>query len=67
MKELTLQQMESIKAGEFVAGLCIGIGAGSAVYAIGTITNWWNPVGWVSAAFVVADVACLAYAASNLN
>ncbi len=66
MKTLELNQMQELTAGDFVGGLCVGIGAGSAVYGVGVLTNWWNPVGWVSAAFIVADVACLGYAASNV-
>lgn len=66
MKTLELKELELIEAGgDIVAGLCVGIGAGSVVYAVAT--NWWNPVGWVSAAFLVADAACLGYAASQLQ
>lgn len=68
MKTLELKELELIEAGgDIVAGLCVGIGAGSVVYAVGVATNWWNPVGWVSAAFLVADAACLGYAASQLQ
>ena len=51
----------------FWDGMCVGVVWGCAVYAIGVATNWWNPVGWVSAAFLVADAACLGYAASQLQ
>ena len=67
MEELTFREMESINAGGFIAGACVGITAGSFIYGVGLYTNWWNPVGWVSAAFLVADGACLAYGVANLN
>lgn len=66
MNELSINEMEAHAAGGVVDGLCVGIGAGSVVYAGGVATNFWNPIGWVSAAFLVADVACLGYAASKL-
>lgn len=66
MRTLTAVEMESHLGGDLVDGLCVGIGAGSVVYAAGIITNWWNPVGWASATFIVADAACIAYAASQL-
>ena len=53
--------------GDIVAGFCVGIGVGSVVYAIGAVTNWLKPIGWVSLAFIAADVACLGYAASKLE
>jgi predicted phage tail protein len=67
MKALEIRRLEKISGGnDFVNGLCVGIGAGSVVYAIGLATSWWNPVGWVSGAFLVADAACLAYAGASL-
>jgi hypothetical protein len=66
MKTLKLEEIENLNGGDFVGGLCVGIGAGSVVYGVGVLTNWWNPVGWVSAAFLVADAACIGYAASNI-
>ena len=50
-----------------MGGACIAIGAGSAVYTVGLLSGWWNPVGWVSAVFVVVDIACIGYAASQLE
>jgi len=67
MKTLSLNEMELQSAGDIVAGFCVGIASGSAIYGIGVATNWWNPVGWVSAAFLVADVGCLGYAAGQLQ
>lgn len=66
MNTLEVYQMEDHEGGDFIAGLCIGLGAGSVVYAAGAATNFWNPIGWVSTAFLVADAACVGYAASNL-
>jgi len=61
MKPLELNNLEDIAGGDFVDGLCAGIATGSAIYTAGAITNFWNPVGWVSGAFVVADLACAAH------
>lgn len=67
MEILSLNKMESIHGGDPIAGACVAIGAGSAVYTVGLLSNWWNPVGWVSAVFVVVDIACIGYAASQLE
>ncbi|MFY0689952.1 MAG: hypothetical protein JXQ90_22465 [Cyclobacteriaceae bacterium] len=66
MRELDITLMEDIQGGGFVAGVCVGIGAGSIIYATGLATNFWNPIGWASAAFIVADAACLVYGAANI-
>jgi hypothetical protein len=67
MRKIEINRMESIDGGnDLVNGLCITLGAGSVVYTIGAATNWWNPVGWVSAAFLVADGACILYAADQV-
>ncbi len=68
MNTLSLNEMElQFAGGDIVAGLCVGIGAGSVVYAAGALTNFWNPIGWISVAFILADVACLGYAAGQLK
>ncbi|MFC4872588.1 hypothetical protein [Negadavirga shengliensis] len=64
MKELTLEELSVVEGGGFVSGACAGVAIGSAVYAVGAYTNFWNPVGWVSAAFLVVDVACAIYTIS---
>ncbi|HMO37823.1 MAG TPA: hypothetical protein PKC76_08610 [Saprospiraceae bacterium] len=62
MEVMTLNELELTSAGgDVVAGLCVGIGTGSVIYGVGVVTQWWNPLGWVSAAFLVADAACLGY------
>ena len=66
MRVLEINELEKINGEGFIGGLCIGIGTGSVVYGAGVLTNFWNPVGWVSAAFLAADAACLAYGASQL-
>lgn len=67
MKVLEKNNLMEIKAGAgFVDGVCAGLAAGSLIYGIGAATNFWNPVGWVSAAFIVADGACLAYGISQM-
>lgn len=61
MKTMSVSEMESFCGSEgFIGGLCAGIGTASVIFAIGAATNFWNPIGWVSAAFIVADVACIA-------
>ena len=42
--------------------MCGAIALGSGVYAVGLATSWWNPVGWISAAAIAADLACGTYA-----
>ena len=61
MKTLDLHEMENVQAGDFVDGLCAGIAAGTIIYQVGVWSNWWNPVGWVSASALVASAACVAY------
>lgn len=61
MNNLELNKLEIITGGDFIGGLCTGLGAGSLVYAAALATNFWNPIGWVSAAFIVGDVACASY------
>lgn len=61
MKTLEINEIEDITGGGFIDGLCAGIMTGSAIYAVGAITNFWNPVGWVSKTFIVADLACVAH------
>lgn len=59
MKTLELNQMQNVEGGsDFVDGMCLSVAVGSGVYGVGLIFNWWNPIGWVSAAFLVADFAC---------
>jgi hypothetical protein len=66
MIAINIEKTENTIGGGFVDGLCVGIGAGSILYGAGVATNFWNPVGWASATFLVADAACLVYAASKL-
>jgi len=66
MKTLELNQMESVEGGNAVDAACVAIGAGSVVYDLGVMSNWWNPIGWLSATMLVADAACVGYAASQL-
>lgn len=66
MIALNLEITENTIGGGFIDGACVGIGAGSVLYAVGAYTNFWNPVGWASITFIVADAACIAYAASKL-
>lgn len=67
MKKIQICDLENYNGGDFISGLCVGLGAGSVVYAGLLATQFWNPVGWVSAGFLVADAACLGYAYDQLN
>ena len=66
MKTLDLEQMEQIEAGGFVAGFCIGMTGGSIIYGALALTNFWNPVGWVTAGLLAVDTACMIYGANQL-
>jgi uncharacterized membrane protein YkgB len=58
--KLNFDQMELIAGGGKVSSFCAGFGAVSAVYGIGVLANWWNPVGWAggtAAAIVGAGCA----------
>lgn len=62
MEKIEIAKLGEIIGGnDFVNGLCVGLASGSVVYALGLATSWWNPVGWVSGAFLVADAACGVY------
>jgi len=65
MKNLSTYEMETYIGGNFVSGVCEGIAAGSVVYEVGVVSEWWNPVGWVSGAMIVGDAACAAYGLSS--
>ncbi len=60
MKELSFEKMEEVNGGskEGWSKACATIAVGSGVYAVGLISNWWNPIGWVSAGFIAADLVC---------
>lgn len=66
MKKLTTEQLEIVNGQSKIGGACVAIAAGSAVYAVGAATQFWNPIGWVSTAFIVADVACAAYGVGSM-
>ena len=39
---------------------CSGFGASAAVYEVGVLANWWNPVGWVGQGVLVGvGIACV--------
>ena len=61
MKELNFEELSFVEGGGFISGACAGVAIGSAVYFVGAATNFWNPVGWLSAGFVAVDVACAIY------
>lgn len=62
MNAIALEEMAGIQGGaSLIDKACVVIGAGSAIYTIGAVANWWNPVGWVLAAGDVASIACGVY------
>ncbi|MCG9900814.1 MAG: hypothetical protein MH132_12485 [Hydrotalea sp.] len=66
MKQIELNAMTNIVGGDLISAACTGYNVGSAVYSIGVLANWWNPVGWVGGTILaVTNVACLAYTAKH--
>lgn len=63
-KNLSFDQMQNSTGGSVVGSFCVGFGAVAAVYRLGTLAMWWNPVGqtllWTGA---IIGVGCVAYAA----
>ncbi len=49
MKELTLNELQSLSGGGFVEGFCNGFGIVVAGHSLGVIANLWNPVGQTAA------------------
>lgn len=42
-----------------ISNFCAGFGAVAAVYGLGVVANWWNPIGWGgSAVGAVIGVGC---------
>jgi|TARA_B110000259_G_C13995603_1_gene394273 hypothetical protein len=56
MKTLELNQMETLEGGN--DAFCNGVYTAGAIYTIGAATQFWNPVGWVSIAFLAVSAAC---------
>lgn len=58
MKKINLNQMSQLEAGG-ISSFCAGFGAVAAVYGLGVVANWWNPIGWGgSAVGAVIGVGC---------
>lgn len=58
MRKLELIQMENLEGGT-VGEFCKGFGAVAAVYGLGVVANWWNPIGWGGTAVAaVIGVGC---------
>ncbi len=69
MHTLSLNEMSYVLGGtwnDVATVACSLVGVGSAVYYVGAVSNWWNPIGWVSTALAVADIACIGYSISQL-
>ena len=59
MKSITIDSMLEVESGnEVLAAACGIIEIGTGVYGIGLVTNWWNPIGWVSAVGGGLSAAC---------
>ena len=65
MKKISFAKMEELQGGDAIGGFCGAVAFGSLVYAGLVATNFYNPVGWVSATFLVADIACAAYSIAS--
>lgn len=61
MELIKSEEMLLTTGGDAVGTACTVIGLGTGVYAVGILTNWWNPIGWVSSLAAVADLACATY------
>lgn len=62
MKDLSFKQIENISAGDSVDNFCAGFGAVAAVYGVGVLVNWWNPIGWTaSVAGATLGTGCAIY------
>lgn len=60
---LELEQMELVNGGNAGDAFCAGFAAGSVIYGIGVLANWWNPVGWAgSVALLAINGGCAVYA-----
>lgn len=72
MKTLTFNEMMTVECGRaenatvdnLISSACDALTIGSIAYGTGLLLNWWNPVGWADAAFLIATGACLIYAKS---
>jgi hypothetical protein len=50
--KMSAEEMENIMAGS--GTFCQGVYIADAVYGIGVVANWWNPVGWGGAVVAIA-------------
>ncbi len=64
MERIEMEIMVGINAGDKITAACTGLAVGEVVFGVGVAANFWNPVGWVGgAALILADAACILYAA----
>jgi hypothetical protein len=62
-KNLDIATMEQLNGGNAGDAFCAGFAAGSIVYGVGVLANWWNPVGWAgSVALLTINAGCAIYA-----
>lgn len=66
MRTLTINEMSITECGKatldgVITGVCDALTIGAIGYGIGILANWWNPVGWVDAAFLVGTAGCWIY------
>lgn len=73
MKELSIKQISEIHAGsDFWDGVCLGVTAADAVGGAAGLLAYYGAISlsfgpaapWVGAAFLVANVGCVAYGLS---
>ena len=65
MKKIDFEAMASLNGGDNITAACTGLAIGNVALGIAALANWWNPVGWVGGAILLADVACIAYTAKH--
>ncbi len=59
MKKINLNHMTHLEGGGNVSEFCIGFGVVAAVYGVGVLANWWNPIGWGGGAVAaIIGVGC---------
>lgn len=64
MTQLSFDNLYLVNGGgarEIATGVCGLVTVGDAVYIVGLASNWWNPIGWLSATLEVVSIGCAAW------